>query len=111
MELKLPIYNKNEIVKMYETDTYYLMLGTVEDVVKALNPNISQVENNIDLATIATDLLNNSMQFVKDLLKDIFEGITDDELRNTRAKDIVKILIYIIKYSIIEMNEDDSKNV
>ena len=34
--MKLPIYQKKEIVKTYEADTYDLMFGVLEDVADAI---------------------------------------------------------------------------
>jgi len=40
------------------------------------------------------------MGTVKDLLKDIFDGLTDDEIKNTRVSEIVNVVIEVIMYAI-----------
>jgi len=111
MELKLNIYNKKKIEKTYTTDTYDLMFGTVEDFLNLVNVDQIKTGNDTELAMIVVKALPSGMETIKTLLKDVFEGLTDTELKNTKVKDITKVLINIIKSSILEINKGiDEKN-
>ena len=51
------------------------------------------------------------MDTIKSLLKDVFEDLTDEDLKNTRVSEIVKVLTQIIRYSIMEITKGkDGKN-
>ena len=45
-----------------------------------------------------------SMDTVKDLLKDIFPGITDEELRHVTVKEIAQVLKDVVYYTIKQLN-------
>ena len=105
MELKLPVYNKREIIKTYTNNTYNLMYGTVEDILQIVDIDKLQTPTDKEISMLVIKAVPKSMDTIKELLKDIFEGITDDELRNTQVKDIVKVIIDLIKYSIIEISK------
>ena len=105
MELKLDIYDKKEITKTYTNNTYNLMYGTVEDVLNVVNIDELKTPTDKEISMLVMKAIPKSMDTIKDLLKDIFDGITDKELRNTRVKDIAKVLIDLIKYSIIEISK------
>ena len=48
------------------------------------------------------------MDIVKPLLKDVFEGLTDEELRNTSIKEIVDVLSNIVTYSINQITKGNN---
>lgn len=98
--MKLNIYEKRKIVKTYEADAYEIMFGTVEDLIDAAK--LDKIENGTDAEIViaATSMVTNSMDTVKELLKDIFEGLTDDEIKHTRVSDIVNVVVEVILYAI-----------
>lgn len=102
MELKLNIYNKKEIVKTYTAETYDLMFGTVEDLIGLIDLDKLQTGSDTELFKLILDVVMNGFGTIKVLLKDIFDGITEDELRNTKTKDIASILVEVVKYTIVE---------
>ena len=109
--MKLNIYNKKEIVKTYEVDAYDLMFGTVEDVANAVDLDKLQTGSDVEIIQLVGNLVVTSMDTVKDLLKDVFDGITDDELRNTKVREIAIVLIDVVKYTITQLNKgNDGKN-
>lgn len=111
MELKLNIYNKKEIEKTYTAETYDLMFGTVEDFLDLIKVDNLKTGEDKELVEMVFKALPAGMDSIKTLLKDVFEGLTDEELRNTKTKEIVQVLIDIVKYSIIEMGKGaNSKN-
>lgn len=106
----LNIYKKHEVVKTYEADTYDLMFGTVEDVAKAINLDSLKSGDDMEIVKMVGNLVLTSMDSVKDLLKDIFPGLTDAELKNTKVKEIAVVLIDVVKFTISELGKGNRKN-
>lgn len=102
--MKLNVYEKKKIIKTYETDTYDLMFGTLEDVADALELDKLETGSNSEIIKMATSLVINSKETVKNLLKDIFEGITDEEIKNTKVKEIATVFVDVVKYTIQQLN-------
>lgn len=105
MELKLNIYEKREIKKTYTADTYDLMFGTVEDFLDLVKIDDMKSLDDKELIRVVGTALSGGLPLVKNLLKDIFEDLTDEDLKNTKLKDITRLLIEIIKYSINEIGK------
>lgn len=102
MELKLNIYNKKEIVKTYTAETYDLMFGTVEDLLQLVDLDKLQTGSDTELFKLILDVITHGLDTIKVLLKDIFDGLTEDELKNTKTKDIASVLVEVVKYAIVE---------
>lgn len=98
--MKLDIYDNKTVVKTYETDTYEIMFGTVEDLINAAKLDTIEKGSDAEIVVAATNLVTTSMDTVKDLLKDIFEGLTDDEIKHTRVSDIVNVIVEVILYAV-----------
>ncbi|MCI8518667.1 MAG: hypothetical protein HFJ51_00590 [Clostridia bacterium] len=105
MELKLNIYNKKEIKKTYINDTYDLMFGTVEDFLELVKIDEMKTGSDSEIIMLVGKAIPRGMNTIKSLLKEVFEGITDDELKNTKVKEIINILVDIVKSSIVEMKK------
>lgn len=107
--MKLSIYGKSEtspqpiIVKTYEADAYHLMLGICEDVAAAVNLDDLETGSDVEIIKTVGKLIATSMGTVKKILKDVFPGITDDELRNTRVIDIGAVLVDVVKYTVSQI--------
>lgn len=108
MELKLNIYskeNKNEIEKTYITDTVNIMFGTIEDIFEIVD--IEKINNNEEIVK----MIIKGMKLLKPFLKNVFDGLTDDELRQTNIKELVVVFVEIFKYTFNEiMGMPNSKN-
>lgn len=116
--MKLNIYkNQREIIKTYECDRYRLMYGTIMDLTNIIDlqlvvdylqgKEISDerfVENLIDLIT-------NSMNLIDGLLKDMFEGLTDEELKQTDINEIIQIVIEVASESVPLIKSGVAKKV
>jgi hypothetical protein len=102
--MKLNIYEKKKVIKTYETDKYDLMFGTLEDVADAMKLDQLETGSNSEIIKMATNLVVHSKETVKELLKDIFEGLTDEELKNTKVKDIATVFVDVVKYTIEQLN-------
>lgn len=105
MDLKLNIYEKKKVVKTYTAETYDLMFGTVEDLVDLID--LDQLKNGTDaeIIKLVGKVIINGMGIIKPLLKDIFEGLTDEELKNTKVSEISTALVEIVKFSISQITK------
>lgn len=103
MELKLNIYKGRTIEKTYKSSTYEIMFGTVEDVLYSVEiDKINEVQNDAAFAAAITAAVMKAIKPIKEMLKDVFEGLTDEELRRTRVKDIIKLTVQIVTFAMLE---------
>lgn len=102
--MKLNIYDKKRIVKTYETDTYDLLFGTVEDVANAIDIDSLKSGSDVEIIKMVGKLVMTSMGTVKNLLKDIFDGLTDEELKGTKVSEIATVLVDVVKFTITQLN-------
>ena len=110
--MKLNIYGKNkEIVKTYETETYDLMFGTIEDIAEAVKiDSLEDVNNNAEIIRIIGNLMVSGRETVKELMKDIFPGLTDKELKNVKISEMIDVLTDVIVYTIFKLNDSFGGN-
>lgn len=108
--MKLNIYDKKKIVKTYEADTYDLMFGTVEDVADAVKIDEMTTGSDAEIIQLVGKLVLSSKETVKDLMKDIFDGITDEELRRTKVSEQVAVLVDVVTYTIKQLSINARKN-
>lgn len=92
-EIKLNIYDREtkEIVKTYTTDSYDLMFGTVEDIL-----NVVDLDNINDQKAMAVMIVKAWGQ-LKPFLKDIFPGLTDDEIKGVKINEMIPVFMQIFK--------------
>lgn len=104
MELVLNIYKKNQIEKTYTADTYDIMFGTVEDFVALLDEDaLSKMDDDAAFLKSVLPLVVKGFGSVKNLLKDVFPELTDDELKRVKVKEIVPLILNIVKFSFTEI--------
>lgn len=108
--MKLNVYEKKQIIKTYEAETYDLMFGTIEDIAEAVNLDALKTGSDVEIIKLVGNLVMNSMSTVKELLKDIFDGITNEELKKVKVAEIATVLIDVVKYTIIQLNAGAPKN-
>lgn len=104
-EMKLNIYEKKEVVKTYTAETYDLMFGTVEDLIALIDVDNLNLNDDSTLVSVAANVVVGGMDIVKPLLKDIFDGLTDDELKNTRVSDLAVVLVEVVKFTLEQMGK------
>lgn len=109
MQLKLNIYNKRNIEKTYTAETYDIMFGTVEDLLNLIDLDKLNGKNDIEFIQAAVDVVINGLGIIKPLLQDIFEGLTDDELRNTKVSEVASVLVTIIKFTISQISKGSTE--
>ena len=103
--MKLNIYNKKQIVKTYETDTYDLMFGVLEDVADAIKLDELKTGTEVEIIKMSMNLILHSMDTVKELFKDIFEGITDEELKNCKVSEMAVVLLEVVRFTMNQLNK------
>ena len=95
----LNIYEKKKVVKTYEADAYDLTFGVVEDVADAIKLDDLKSGTDAEIIKLAANLVLKSTGTVRELMKDIFEGITDEELRKTKVVEQAGVLVEVVKYT------------
>lgn len=106
MELKLNIYNKDRSVeKTYQTNDYAIMHGVVEDLLDALDVEALTGKDKESMLAAVSRLLRSRKDVVYPLLKDIFDGLTDEEIRRTTTIELIDVIISVAKYSLNEIRE------
>ena len=103
--MKLNIYEKKKIVKTYEVDTYDLMFGVLEDVADAIKLDELKTGTDAEIIKMAGNLVLHSMGTVKELFKDIFEGITDEELKKCKISEMAIVLVDVVKYTLDQLGK------
>lgn len=104
MELKLNIYGKNrEIEKTYIANDYAVMHGVVEDLLDALDIEAMTGSNRDSMLSAVSRLLRSRKDVIYPLLKDIFDGLTDDEIRRTTTIELCDVIINVARYSLNEI--------
>lgn len=104
MELKLDVYNGNEIEKTYTSDKFALMTGTCEDILDLVD--IDKLKGSLeDEATIleVVKIVMKAFEQFNPMMKQVFPGLTDDEYRRTKIVDVAKVVIGVVKYTFNEL--------
>ena len=108
--MKLNIYDKKQIVKTYSVDAYDLMWGVVEDVANAIKLDELKTGSQDEIIKLVANFVVSGRDTVNYLLKDIFDGITDEELRCVRVSEIVSVLVDVVKFTIAQLGKITEKN-
>ena len=93
--MKINIYkNQREVEKTYEIDHYDIMYGTIQDILEVLD------DVNLEDSEATLKLITANRQKLEDLLLDIFgsEGLTKEELRRTKLKELMPLFIELFRY-------------
>lgn len=103
--MKLNIYENKKVVKTYTADTYDLEFGILEDVADTIKLDDMNTGSDTELLKMIANAVIQSKETVKYLLKDIFDGITDDEIKHTRVSEIAAVLLDVVKFTIAQLNK------
>lgn len=104
MELKLNVYEGNEVVKTYTSDKFRLKTGTCEDILSLIDidkftSGLSDERLGIEILKILTKGFNK----FNPMMKEIFIGLTDEEYRNTDIKEVAQVIISVVTFTISEL--------
>ena len=111
MELKLNIYGKDRTVeKTYIENDYAVMMGVCEDLLEALDLEALAGTDKGDMIAAASRLIRSRKDVVYPLLKDIFVGLTDDEIRRTKLVELAAVIVAVAKRTMQELRELTFRN-
>lgn len=100
MELKLNVYKGRQVEKTYTADSYDIMFGTIEDIIGVIDLDaLTNQKNDADFVRAVGGVIVKGFDQLKPLLMDIFPDLTEEELRRTRVKELVPLVMDVIKYS------------
>lgn len=105
MNLELNIYDGKKVVKKYEANDFTLTTGICEDIINTVDIDklTSGKLNDTALGIEVIKLVAKSFSKFKPFLQDVFEGLTDEEYRNTSIKEVGQVIVQIIKYTVDEL--------
>lgn len=106
-DLKLNIYESGKVVKTYRAENSIIPFGVIEDIINTIQ--LDKLENDKEVAKMVLAC----MPQIKPLLKGIFEGVTDEELRKTNALELIPLVIQTVKKAMSDMQVligNDEKN-
>ncbi len=111
MELTLNICDKNDkskIVKSYKAETVDFSFGVVEDVLNILDFDNMKTGNNKEIAVMVVKAAGQ----LKPVLKDLFLGVTDEEIRCVQISNLITIFRGLVQYATQELDAltGDEKN-
>ena len=94
--------NQQEIEETFVCDEYYLMYGTVEDILDAFD-GLTPQSNESDFVKI---LINNRKK-INNLLMDVFPDMTAEQLKKIKVKELIPFFTQLFDYVVDSIN---SKN-
>lgn len=102
MELKLNIYKtQSEIEKTYITQDYEVMYGTVEDLLDCLDLEaLTNKDAKEGIIAAASRLIRARADVINPLLMDIFTGLTEDEMRRTKVREVLEVIVGLTGFSL-----------
>lgn len=120
MELKLNIYTDKkckEIARVVTTNDFELSTGVCEDVLRLIKvdqiDDLAAMSEESQAATLLDIITNNLGQF-KDLLTNVFDDLTDEELSRTKINEMMHVVALIVRFSFRTLfsafKTDKSKN-
>lgn len=101
--MQLNIYNKKEIVKTYTADCTSISFGLMEDLAAAVDIDKFTSGTDGEIMGATMKFVLGSMGTVKEMLKEIFDGITDEEIRNATLPEICSVFADVVRYTIDEI--------
>lgn len=99
MELRLNIYKNREIEKTYITQDYAVMYGVVEDLLDLLDLEALTSGKKESMLSAVSRIMKSRADVINPLLLDIFEGLTEEELRRAKALDVVNVILGMAGFS------------
>lgn len=112
--MKLDIFDKKgNIEKTYEKDVHDLLFGTVDDVSQALDLQNNEKISLEDLTTIVTEFIGSDIDTAKEIIKGIFDGLTDEELRRAKLADYMGVIVEVVSFTMGALGKvkgSDEKN-
>ena len=109
--MKLNIYEKKKIIKTYEADTYDVCYGTIEDIGNVLQLDKLETGSDVEIIKMCFSAFKESREIINELFKDIFDGLTDAELKKAHLKEMIDVIIELVHFTFGQLNlGNNSKN-
>lgn len=111
--MQLDIYKNGQVEKTYTADTYDVMYGTLEELIDVIDIDQLSSESTTVQAAAITNLISGGMKQIKPILLDVFPGLTPEELKCVKVKDLGKVLLELITYTInqiVGLDDGTGKN-
>lgn len=92
-EIKLNVYDREtkELSKTFTTDSFDLMFGTVEDIIAIIDLD------KLNSKTETAKMIIMAWGELKPFLKDIFPGLTDEDIRGIKVNEMIPVFMDIFK--------------
>lgn len=106
MKMELNIYKYGKVVKTYEAENYELTTGTCADLINvAEESNLVEIimsgdKDVVNLGVQGLQALYKAFPKITPLLMEIFEGLTEEEVRNTKIVEVGQLVVDIFTYAI-----------
>ena len=101
--IELNIYKKKNgkkvLYKKFETSDVNIKFGVLEDLMEVLET----ITNNSSEKDILNAIFKN-LKNIKPLLLDIFDGLTDEDLKQADIDEIIKVVSEIISWAVNQIN-------
>ena len=99
MEMRLPVYKGKEVEKEYRAEEYSVMFGTAEDIISLFDIEKLANADDRELAKAVAAAIPKAIGMLKPLLKEIFDGLTDDEIRRCKVADVACVVVEVSKFT------------
>lgn len=116
MELTLNIYKSRkskEIEKTLKANDFELSTGVCEDLIKIVDVDLfvgvealSEESQFLELYKI----VSNSFDIFKEMLQEVFEGLTEADIEKTKMSEIVVVVYNIIRFALKNLFLSFGKN-
>lgn len=106
MELKLHVYDGRKIIRTYTADVFDIELGTLEEIIHALK--LENMQSG-DLSEIMGAVIR-CIDVIRPFLMDLFPGLTQEEARHTRTRNIGEVIQGIFAWFTLSMREAIAEN-
>lgn len=98
MEIKLKVYNENgDVEKECVASSVDIMFGTIRNLMKLFK--VDELENTAQILKVVGGAWND----VTKILSECFPDITDEDWDNVKLKELVPVIIAILKDSFAEI--------
>ena len=106
-EIKLNIYdNKHKVVKTYRTTDVFVTTGIVEGLFKLIDIDVFLAKNT-DPDTMGRELIKilvKGWDDFKSIILQLFDGMTEDEFKNTALSEVNSVILYILQSALVSLN-------
>lgn len=108
MEFRINVYDGQEIVKTFVAKKYNLMMGTAEDILALVD--IDKLDKGADVEMEIFKLIVKSRKTFAKIIHEIFPELTEDEYRCVPVKEVLKVIMQVLTFTMTELSTVSEKN-